>query len=538
MSLADESLIGGGGFGGPSPVSPGAAAVILEGLRKSYGSVHAVRSASLSLQAGQVTAIVGENGAGKSTLVKMLAGVEAPDGGTISVHGKKVQFRSARDAAISGIGMVFQETALVPQLTVWENVSLGWETSSRIRGIDKHAIVDRLSAITKEYGLFVPAERQVGALPVSMQQQVEILKVLYRDAEVIILDEPTGVLTPQETEGLFKAIRVLRDAGKAVIFISHKLNEVLEISDIIYVMRAGEVVASATPGQLAPRDLAQLMLGNDLPIVERVKPEAGLPTVLEVSDLVCSKFGSAEKVIGPINLRLSAGSVLGVAGVAGSGQDEFIATLTGLRPAVSGRIAFQGKHSVVIEPGPAQSRSVRALRGAGMAYVPSDRGSVATLATRPLWVSAIAGRQRNPRFDWHGFVRKRKAREFAREIIRDGQVKAHSVESLPSSLSGGNLQKFIVARELADNPQLLVVEEPTRGIDVGSAIGIRQRFRDLASSGCAVVVISSDLDELMEVADQIVVFFDGAIVAEMDRNDATVESVGAAMTGLARMGGA
>ncbi|TAM66976.1 MAG: ABC transporter ATP-binding protein [Microbacteriaceae bacterium] len=520
--------------GGSGDTSPSAAAVVLKDLSKSYGSVHAVRSASLQLMPGQVTAIVGENGAGKSTLVKMLAGVEAPDEGTISMQGRQVRFRSARDAAVAGIGMVFQETALVPQLTVWENVSLGWETSSRLRGIDKRASLKRLAAIARDYGLAVPAERRIRGLPVSMQQQVEILKVLYREAEVIILDEPTGVLTPQEARGLFKAIRVLRDAGKAVIFISHKLNEVLEISDIIYVMRAGEVVASAAPGQMAPRDLAHLMLGNELPIVERSKPKSGLATVLTMNKLVCSKFGSADQMIGPINLELTAGTVLGVAGVAGSGQDEFIATLTGLRAPAEGGILFHGNAAVSLEPGNAQSQSVRTLRNAGMAYVPSDRGSVATLSSRPLWISAIAGRQRSPRFDWHGFVRRKSAREFARQIIRDGQVKAHSVESLPGSLSGGNLQKFIVARELADQPLLLIAEEPTRGIDVGSAVMIRQQIRDLASRGCAVVAASTDLDELMDISDRIVVFFDGSIVAEMERNDATVELVGAAMTGLTR----
>lgn len=521
------------------PVKPPMAArdlavsrVELIDVSKSYGSVQAVRSASLQLEPGKVTAIVGENGAGKSTLVKMLAGVERPDSGGITVNGGKVTFESARDAARAGIGMVFQETALVRQLTVWENIALGWETST-VRGLDKRACLLHLKEIGDKYWMRVPAERKVDDLPVSVQQQVEILKVLYREANVIILDEPTGVLTPQEAQGLFKAVRTLCAAGKSVIFISHKLNEVLEIADLIYVMRAGEIVATTTPGEMEPRDLARLMLGNELPVVERAPAKLGTPPVLSLEGLVCGQSHSA-KTIGPIDLEVCGGTVLGVAGVAGSGQDEFIATLTGLKPVFEGSVTLHGATKVTLRPGGTLFRSVRQMREAGLAYVPSDRGQVATLAAKPLWFSAIAGRQREPRFSAGGIIRKEKARELASRIIKEGAVKANSVEDLPSSLSGGNLQKFIVAREFASGPRLLVVEEPTRGIDVGSAVTIRQRIRDFAASGCAVVVASSDLDELMDVCDSIVVFFDGAMVVQMDRSDATTESVGAAMTGLSR----
>lgn len=516
----------------PGAATPGAPRAVLSDLQKSYGAVQAVKSATVSLAAGKVTAIVGENGAGKSTLVKMLAGVETPDSGTIEISGARVRFHSARDAALAGVGMVFQEMALVPGLKVWENVVLGWE-SRTLKGLDKHVIESRMDKIATEYGLRVPINAQVDDLAVSLQQQVEIAKVLYREAEIIILDEPTGVLTPQEAQGLFRAMRTLRDAGKSVIFISHKLNEVLDIADEIYVMRAGEIVAHTTPGDMAPRDLAKLMLGNELPTVSReAVGELSVTPVLETRGLECTQLGSPIPV-GPVNLSVRGGEVLGIAGVAGSGQDEFIATVTALQPALRGEVLFNGFKSVVVDQNAVPHRAVRELRDAGLAYVPSDRGKVATLETKPLWFSAVAGRQWQRRFTKKsGILSKKKARSFAQSIIADGAVKASGVEAHPASLSGGNLQKFIVARELASTPRVLIAEEPTRGIDVGSAVGIRQRFRDIAASGSAVIVVSSDLDELMDVSDRIAVFFDGKVIAEMDRSDATVERVGAAMTGL------
>lgn len=485
----------------------------------------------MTIRAGEVTAVVGENGAGKSTLVKMLAGVESPDAGTIIINGSRVRFRSARDAALAGVGMVYQETALVPKMTVWENIALGWESSS-LRGLDKQASVARLRRISAEFGLNVPEDALIEDLPVSVQQQVEIMKVLYREAKVVILDEPTGVLTPQEARGLFRAIRTLREAGKSVIFISHKLNEVLEISDQIFVMRAGEIVASTSPANMSPRDLAKLMLGGELPEVTRDSaPSAERPVVVDINEMVCARGGMARSV-GPISMKVYGGTVLGVAGVAGSGQDEFIATLTGITPPVDGYAVFMGAERVRIRAGIPSQTLVRALRNAGLAYVPSDRGQVGTLATRPLWFSAIAGRQWLPEFTRNGFLRRRRVRDFARRILKEGAVRSDGIDVRPSALSGGNLQKFIVARELAFEPTLFVAEEPTRGIDIGSAVAIRQRVRDLAAAGCAVVVASSDLDELMEISDEVAVFFNGSLVTLMRRADATTESIGAAMTGL------
>ncbi|MCW5710663.1 ABC transporter ATP-binding protein [Shinella sp.] len=504
--------------------------IILENLSKSYGAVKAVRRVSLELKPGQVTAIVGENGAGKSTLMKMLAGVELPDAGSISIQRKNQAFRSAKDAVSAGIGMVFQEMALVPGLTVWENVAVGWETDNW-SGLDKPAIRSRIRDVCELYGLPLPVDMRVEDLPVSIRQQVEIVKVLYRDVNAIILDEPTGILTPQETRGLFDAIRSLRDLGKSVVFISHKLKEVLEIADDIYVMRSGEIVANVSPGALEPKELAALMIGRDLPTIKRSSmPKSGKP-VLEVKSLTTTRFTSTRE-IGPLDLRVDGGRIVGIAGVAGSGQEEFIAALAGVHGRRAGTIRLNGASTVEIGPDIGSADAVQQLRSAGMGYIPADRGGVATLAGQPIWLSAIAGRQMEPQFCKWGWIRRGAARQFAQHLISVGSVKAHSVDVPPSALSGGNLQKLIVARELEWKPSLLIAVEPTRGIDIGAAMAIRQRLRDLADHGAAVLLVSSDLDELLDLCDEIAVFFDGKIVGEFERDQLTLELLGNAMTGL------
>ncbi len=505
--------------------------IILDSLSKAYGPVKAVRGISLELKPGQVTAIVGENGAGKSTLMKMLAGVELPDTGSISIQGKAHTFRSAKDAVSAGIGMVFQEMALVPKLAVWENVAVGWE-SDRWSGLDKAAILSKIRDASELYGLPIPVDALVEDLPVSIQQQVEIVKVLYRDVSVIILDEPTGILTPQETQGLFDAIRSLRDLGKTVVFISHKLKEVLEIADDIYVMRSGEIVANVSPGALEPKELAALMIGRELPTIKHASASRSGKPVLEVRALTTTRFTS-DKEIGPVDLSVNGGRIVGIAGVAGSGQEEFVAALAGLHKRSSGTICLSGSTEIEITAKESSHDAVQRLRAAGMGYIPADRGGVATLARQPIWLSAIAGRQMEPQFCRWGWIKRGAARRFAQHLITVGSVKAHNVDVPPLALSGGNLQKFIVARELERKPSLLIAAEPTRGIDIGAAMAIRQRLRDLADEGAAIVLVSSDLDELLEICDEIAVFFDGKVVGEFERDQLTLELVGNAMTGLA-----
>lgn len=501
----------------------------LEGISKRYGSVQAVDDVSVVIRPGAVTAIVGENGAGKSTLVKILAGVVEKDAGTIRRDGQVLDLTSARIAAQSGIGMVFQEMALVPELTVWENVCLGWETVTGGR-LARREIVRRVSDVSAEFGLPIRPESLVRDLPVSLRQRVEILKVLYRSVDTIILDEPTGILTPQEAESLFKAIDTLRESGKSVVFISHKLNEVLRLADMIYVMRRGQLVAETEPGDLTPRALAKLMLGEELPTINKEQQPLGAVAVQLDGIKVWNDEGSRQ--LGPFDLKLNFGEVLGIAGVAGSGQDELVSVISGLAPPLSGEISIS-KGDGELTPYPwAGGTTPRRLRDLGLRSSPSDRNEEATVATKPLWFSAVGVDYDNPRFYRRGFFNVVAARRHADDLITRGVVKSDGPDVLPGSLSGGNLQKFIVARDLGARPRVSVLEEPTRGIDIGSAMRIRAEIREAAASGDACILVSSDLDEIFQVSDRIAVLYNGHLVGVYAADSVTTEEIGAAMTGL------
>lgn len=501
----------------------------LENISKRYGAVQAVGDVSVVIRPGAVTAVVGENGAGKSTLVKILAGVVEMDSGRISRATGTLRITSARVAAQSGIGMVFQEMALVPELTVWENICLGWETVKGGR-LARAEIIQRVKAVSEEFGLSIRPEARVKDLPVSLRQRVEILKVLYRDVDTIILDEPTGILTPQEAESLFVAIDALRDAGKSVVFISHKLNEVLRLADVIYVMRRGQLVAETEPGDLTPRTLAKLMLGEDLPTIEKASPQYGTTAIQLDGVRVRNREGN--RMLGPFDLKLRFGEVLGVAGVAGSGQDELVSVLTGLDSPVGGTIMIADANGALIPYPWAGGATPRRLRDLGLRSSPSDRNEEATVASKPLWFSAIGVDYDNPRFYSRGLFDITEARRWAKGIIARGDVKADGTDVLPASLSGGNLQKFIVARDLGAKPRVSVLEEPTRGIDIGSAMRIRAEIRDAAEDGDLCVLVSSDLDELFQVSDRIAVLYNGNLVGVYEADSVTLEDIGAAMTGL------
>ncbi len=506
-------------------------AIHLEGISKRYGSVQAVDDVSVTIRPGKVTAIVGENGAGKSTLVKVLAGVVQMDAGQIKRGSEPLHLVSARVAAQRGIGMVFQEMALVPELTVWENVCLGWET---LRGgrLDRVAIIRRVREVAEEFGLPIRPEALVKDLPVSLRQRVEILKVLYREVDTVILDEPTGILTPQEAESLFKAIETLRIAGKSVVFISHKLNEVLRLSDVIYVMRRGKLVAETEPGELTPRALAKVMLGEELPTIEKGGGSVGAEALRLEGVQVRNDEGS--RLLGPFDLTLKFGEVLGVAGVAGSGQDELVSVLTGLEQPVRGRVSIASSTGELVPYPWSGGATPRQLRDLGLRSSPSDRNEEATVASKPLWFSGVGVDYDHPRFYRGGFFNVASARQHARALIDRGVVKADGPDSLPSSLSGGNLQKFIISRDLGSKPRISVLEEPTRGIDIGSAMRIRGEIREAANSGDLCVLVSSDLDEIFQVSDRIAVLYNGNLVGVYNSSSVSVEEIGAAMTGLAQ----
>lgn len=517
--------------------APGAQpAVRLDGVSKAFGTNRAVDDVSVVGDVGTVTAIVGQNGAGKSTLMKLLAGVVQPDGGEIVIDGVARRFGGPLDAVRAGVGMVYQETALVGELTVWENVVLGWEPTERFGRLRPSEGRRRVLQLMAEAHLEVPVDRTVDALPVNLQQQVEILKVLFRGCRVIILDEPTSVLTPQQRDGLFDAVRRLRAAGKVIFFISHKLDEVIDISDHIYVMREGRLVTSTPKEGVDAATLATLIIGRELPPVTRgVAVAADATAVLEVTALRCRAEHTGSGLHGG-SCVVNAGEVVGLAGVAGSGQRELMLAAAGLHPVEHGEVRFNGATTVTVGAGDEAAQTVLALRRAGMAYIPSDRNTVGTLGTEPLWVSALP-RERSDLgstrvFGRFGWLDRKAARRHAAELIADGGVVAPGPDARPGELSGGNLQKFIVQRELAGAPRLLLAEEPTRGIDIGAARAIRGKLRALAVSGSAVVIASADLDELIETCDRVLVLFNGRIVLDAPVGELTVERLGAAMTGL------
>ncbi|MBI2245107.1 MAG: ATP-binding cassette domain-containing protein [Nocardioides sp.] len=487
---------------------------------------------SLTVRAGTVHAVIGENGAGKSTLMRMLAGIERPDGGSISVNGTMLTSHTARAAAEAGVGLVHQELSLADDLTVWENIVLGYEPGrgpllTAARGLAA------VAEVAGQFGLEQVLTTPVGMLPLSTRQRVEIAKVLYRRAEVVVLDEPTAILTPTETASLFAALRALADSGRTVLFISHKLQEVLEVADEISVMRDAEHVQTLPAATADRAGLATLVVGRELAPVEPHGAPAG-DVVLAVEGLTV-RGDAAATGVSDVDLVLRAGRVYGIAGVSGNGQDALVGAITGTREIAAGRIRLHdpadGATDVVFDTGSTAGR-VRRIRDAGLAYIPVDRRAVGSAPGAALWWSSLAGRF------WRPEVKRRRLHDLAglrawtREVISANAVKASSEEVRPHQLSGGNLQKYIVGRELAGTPRIVIAEDPTRGVDIGSALMIRQRLVEICRRGSAVLLVSTDLEELLSICDEVSVIYQGRLGRALTREQASLEAVGRAMVGL------
>ena len=495
-------------------------AVELRGITKRFPGVVANKNIELSVAAGHVHAIVGENGAGKSTLMKILYGMLRPDEGEIRVNGEKVIFHSPADAIAAGIGMVHQHFMLADNLTVLENVILGSEPR-RMFGIDFAAARRRINEISERYGLGVDPDALVEDIGVGERQRVEILKVLYRGARILILDEPTAVLVPQEVEELFRNLRSLVEQGLTIIFISHKLDEVLSVADAITVIRRGETVANVSPKEVTARRLAELMVGSELP-----SPQTGESTVtdevaLEVSGLSLSKDG--RPLLSGIDLRIRKGEVVGIAGVEGNGQAELVEAIMGMRPIDSGTIRLLGED---ITHWPTLRRRER-----GIAYIPEDRHRHGLLLDAPLWENRILGHQtRRPNVK--GFwIDRAGARRDTQRIVERYDVRTPGIDVAASALSGGNQQKLIVGREMSGDPVVLIAAHPTRGVDVGAQAAIWDHLREARANGLAVLLISADLDELIGLSDTLKVILRGRLVAEFDPARVTPDELGSAMTG-------
>jgi simple sugar transport system ATP-binding protein len=498
-----------------------AAAVELRGITKRFPGVVANADINIVVKRGQVHAIVGENGAVKSTLMKILYGMQRPDEGTIAIDGRETSFHSPSDAIDAGVGMVHQHFMLADNLTVLENVVLGSEP--RKGGlIDFGTARRRIKEISDSYGLDVEPDRLVEDLGVGARQRVEILKVLYRGAKILILDEPTAVLVPQEVEELFDNLRELKAEGLTVLFISHKLDEVLEVADEITVVRRGTTVRTVEPKGVAARQLAELMVGSELPTPETRESTVTDQVVLQGEGMtVRSTDGRA--LIDDVSFVIHRGEVLGIAGVEGNGQAELVEAVMGMRPLATGTIHLGGEDL--------STWGTRRRREAGIGYIPEDRHRHGLLLDAPLWENRMLGHQTQEPNVNGPWIDRGGARRDTQRIVDQYDVRTPGIDVLASSLSGGNQQKLIVGREMSGEPKVLIASHPTRGVDVGAQAAIWDHIRTARREGLAVLLISADLDELIGLSDSIKVILRGKFVADVDPSHVTPEDLGSAMTG-------
>ena len=496
-----------------------ALAVELSGITKRFPGVIANKDIFLKVRRGTVHAIVGENGAGKSTLMKTLYGMQRPDEGEIRIDGRLVIFTTPSDAINAGIGMVHQHFMLADNFTVLENIVLGAE---KLHGIGDAArkVIDKIG---DDYGLEVDADDLVENLGVGDRQRVEIIKVLYRGAKIIILDEPTAVLVPQEVDELFDNLRELKSEGYTVIFISHKLDEVLSVADDVTVIRRGTTVAAVDPAHTTARELAQLMVGNELP-----EPTTGGDTVqpdkvvLDVRDLVVHDF-SGRSVVNEVSLAIHAGEILGIAGVEGNGQEELVEAIMGMELLQGGTITLDGADI--------SEWSTRRRREEGIGFIPADRHRHGLLLDSPLWENRILGHQTQEPNISGPLIDAKGAKADTERIVAEDDVRTPSIDVTAGSLSGGNQQKLIIGREMAHSPRLLIAAHPTRGVDVGAQAAIWDKLRQARADGMAMLLISADLDELIGLSDSLQVILRGKLVRSFEPTAVSPEDLGAAMTG-------
>ena len=491
--------------------------VELEGITKRFPGVVANQDIEFKVRRGTVHALVGENGAGKSTLMKILYGVQRPDEGTITIGGSPVELHSPSDAIAQGIGMVFQHFMLADNLTVLENVVLGAE---KLHGIGSSAR-QRIREISEEYNLDIDPDLLVAELGVGARQRVEILKVLYRGAKIIILDEPTAVLVPQEVDELFDNLRERKAEGLTVLFISHKLDEVLRVADTITVIRRGTTVDTVSPEDVNARQLAELMVGSELPTPQTEDSTVTETEILRVENIVLK--GASRNVLDDVSLAIHAGEVVGIAGVEGNGQAELVEVIMGMRDQDAGQIFLDGTEVSLW--------NTRRLREAGIGFIPEDRHRHGLLLEAPLWENRVLGHQTQKPNVKGMLIDAKGARADTERIVTEYDVRTPGIDVTAGSLSGGNQQKLIVGREMSHHPRVLVAAHPTRGVDVGAQAGIWDLMRAARREGMGVLLISADLEELIGLSDSIRVILRGRLSAAFDPKRVTAEELGAAMTG-------
>ena len=522
--MAGGERRGAGGERG-SPVVSAVPALEVAGIQKWFGSVHANDDVSVAVAPGTIHGIVGENGAGKSTLMSIVYGYYQADGGEIRVGGEPVAIKGPEDAIGHGIGMVHQHFMLVDTFTVLENVVLGVEKGYLLRSTLAEARQE-LERLEREYGLDVDPDAIVGALPVGLQQRVEILKALYRGADILILDEPTGVLTPQEVDDLFRILRALRDQGRTIVLITHKLREIMALTDRVTVMRAGRVVDHVATAETDRAQLAAMMVGRS--VLLRVDKDEAAPgeALLSVENLAVRDRGGVLRVH-DVSFSVHAGEIVGIAGVAGNGQSELLEALAGTLAREQGTIAIGG------EPAPAGGRAeaARAMRRRGLGHVPEDRQRMGLVTAFEASESGILGYHREQRYNPRMLMSRGAVVDGVGQTMEDFDVRPPLPHLRTANFSGGNQQKIVVGREMGRSPDVLLVGQPTRGVDIGAIEFIHRQLVAMRDAGKAILLVSVELDEIMSLSDRILVMFNGAIVGEVAQADADERTLGLMMAG-------
>ncbi len=491
------------------------------GIVKRFGGLVANDRVELSAERGEIHGVMGENGAGKTTLMSILFGLIAPDAGEIRLSGSSVKFRSPIDAMAAGMGMVHQSFKLFASLTVWENIVYGVEPR---RGpfVDRRAARAKVAELAARHRLAVDPDAAVGGLSVGVRQRVEILNALYRDAHVLILDEPTAVLTPPERDALFDVLRRLAAEGRTVLFVTHKLNEVTALTDRVTILRDGRTVASLSTADTSPREIVRAMTGRNVNLkVVKGPPRAGAPLLSAVDLTIAGPAG--RPAVDRVNLTVRGGEIVGIAGVAGNGQSELVEALVGLRRPDGGRVEISGVDL--------SGADVERRRAAGVAYVPEDRAAVGSALTASASDNLAMGFHRMGPLARGPFVIPSAFAERARALIRRFAIRIPNERVSVGTLSGGNLQKVVVARELSHEAPVLIAEQPTRGLDVGATEHIHEQLVAERDNGRAVILVSAELSEILALSDRVIVMFEGRILADLSQDDADEESVGLLMAG-------
>lgn len=510
----------------PEMVKPGSvsspAAIDLQGISKAFGPVQANDNVNLTVPKGTIHGIVGENGAGKSTLMSILYGFYEADKGNIFISGQKVKIKNSNDAIAAGIGMVHQHFMLIDNFTVLENVMLGAESSQMLSGSAADARKE-LEHLEAEYNLYVDPDAVVGDLPVGEQQRVEILKALYRGAEILILDEPTGVLTPQETDQLFRILDSLKGRGVTVILITHKLREIMAVTDNVSVMRQGQIVANRKTSETDREELAELMVGRKVRIKMDKSPAQAGKIMMKVEHATL-KDSFGVKRLDNVSLELRAGEIVGIAGVSGNGQSELLDVLSGMMFLDSGQLEVNGQ--VISPDSPLDAAEMRKL---GVAHVPEDRLRLGLIPAFDANESSILGHHRDPAYNGKFLTDLDKVTKECARLMEEYDVRPRDPHLKSANFSGGNQQKLILAREMDRNPPILLVGQPTRGVDIGAIEFIHKQIIAMRDAGCAILVVSVELDEIMSLSDRILVMFEGRIVGEVAGDEADEKTLGLMM---------